>query len=339
MNRRSRGWSGAAILVAFVMAGAGCSETQSPRPLVSGPAETQQSTTASEAALPLDPASLELVSVMRPDNWALVGIETTWVDDLRTSATTAGLTVEVADRTTMTIEGPIDPILTLLRSAPVTTVWVSDPIEAMRPIPEVRPVVDLPAAGRPYEGSGFAAGDLGAVTIPSPQREPMLRSLAAAIVTIDGQPYARLQIEGGCHGEPDVGLSCDANAVGFAFAAGQHEDSLAIAGNAKAGFLAVPLRGSVMRTSVPRPIVRDAEWIARHDEATLAKIRTYQAFGWSAWDPAWRGRITLAYQRPCRAAAAPGRALADTGDCFDTLTVVVDLASATVIATEEWTGP
>jgi hypothetical protein len=48
----------------------------------------------------------------------------------------------------------------------------------------------------------------------------------------------------------------------------------------------------------------------------------------------------MSWTRPCAAAAAPpGRRIADTGDCFDTLRIVVDAGRNAIVSVERFAGP
>ena len=88
-----------------------------------------------------------------------------------------------------------------------------------------------------------------------------------------------------------------------------------------------------MRQSVPRSLRLAAEWIARHDAKAAAAIETFDSCCSSTWDAARPGVITLAWSRPCPATVAPPeRVLAETGDCFEGLTIVVDVGRDAVVS-------
>jgi hypothetical protein len=189
--------------------------------------------------------------------------------------------------------------------------------------------------------SGVTAGlaDLSELRIPSPRREPLLQSLAAAIRTIDGQPYRRLQVDGGCNAEPG-GEVCRISAIGWTAGSGIGEDDIALHGTEKTVWSGILEPDSVSLWSVPRPVLRSAEWSARHDPAAAAAIHRYATCCNAGWDPTKPGWIKLAYLRPCPSGVLPfGRALAATGECFDILTVVVDMGPGTVVSIDERPGP
>lgn len=321
---------GCSILVLLT---AGCSQVTAPP----GPNATQATSFAAPTPndLPLDASSRDLLAVMDPAETAHVVVGTTWTDELSRAALRAGMRVEVFEAgTSIAIDGPVGRILALVETAPVTSVIVQDSMVAMRPIPDERPIVDLPNPGRPYLLNGFVS-DLSQVTIDSPQREAMLSSLAEAIQTIDGQPYVRLHLEGSC-GSDKTGPSCGLIAVGLTSGSVGREDDWSIRATARTG-----LGGaieSVWTTSVPRPLVRAAEWFARHDERALARIRTFTSCCNASWDPARLGQITLVYDRPCATTVAPGRDLADTGQCMDELSITVDVRSGAVVSIEDPAG-
>jgi hypothetical protein len=279
--------------------------------------------------LPLDAMSRDLLAVMDPAERAHVVVATTWTAELSRTAAGARMRVEVVEAgTSIAIDGPVGEVLALVETAPVTAVTVQDSMEAMRRIADQRPVVNVPNPARPYRATGFV-GDLGNVVIASPQREAMLSSLAETIRTIDGQPYVRLEMEGSC-GSDKSGASCGLIAVGFASGSVGREDEWSLRGREGIGWRGVI--ESVRTTSVPRPLLRAAEWIARHDQAALARIRTYTACCSVSWDPERPGRITLIYDRLCMNAELPGRDLAETGECRDELAITVDLGAGTVVS-------
>jgi hypothetical protein len=266
---------------------------------------------------------------MDPAETAHVAVGTTWTDELSRAARGAGMRVEVFEPgASLAIDGPVGEILAIVETAPVTGVTIEEPVEALRPIPDERPVIDIPSPGRPYLVTGFV-GLLDKVTMGSPQREAMLSSLAQTIQSIDGQPYARINLEGSC-GSDKTGPSCGLIAVGLAPGSVGREDEWSLRATERAGWHSVI--ESVRTTSVPRPLVRAAEWIARHDDAALARIRTYTGCCAVSWDPERPGRITLVYDRLCANAIRPGHDLAETGVCMDELAISVDLAAGTVVS-------
>jgi hypothetical protein len=248
--------------------------------------------TAVTGDLPIDAASRDLIAFVSPDEAMTVRISTTWTAELHTAATAVGMTSVVGDDGgTIAIEGQLGEALDLARAVPVTAVRVEDLRAAFRPIPRDRPVVAAPQPGRPYLGIGFA-GVLPNVTLAASQREPMLRGLAGAIETIDGRPYARLGLDGGC-GATKGGASCRVNAIGFAAGSAGYEDDLSVVGTGAAGWAGIVEPASVLRRSVPRPLLRAAEWTARNDGGAVSRIAAYATCCLATWDPARPVAITL----------------------------------------------
>jgi hypothetical protein len=342
MRRRSiaTGWLAAAVLLAM-----GC--TASPEPSGSirladpTPAVAPIATVGTALAdLRLDPATRDLLTVLGAEDPVIAQVQTTQVDELAAAARAVSLRVETFPDSVM-LSGPLGSVLDVIASVPVSAVQLDDENAAERPIPTERPVVPVPVPGRPYVFGGVSAdlGDLAELQIPSPRREPLLQSLAAAIRTIDGQPYRRLQVDGSCNSEPG-GQVCRISAIGWTAGSGNHEDDIALHGTEKTGWSGILEPDSVSLWSVPRPVLRSAEWTVRHDPAAAAAIHRYATCCSAGWDPGVPGRIRLAYLRPCPGAAMPaGRELAATGECFDVLTIVVDIGPGTVVSIDERPGP
>lgn len=100
------------------------------------------------------------------------------------------------------VTGPIEQIIALVGHPSVSAASLNEVVLAMRPV--AAPIADdttLPMPGRPYV-AGFSLNvEPSALGIARDRREPMLASLAKAIVTIDGQPYDGLEIAAFCHTE------------------------------------------------------------------------------------------------------------------------------------------
>jgi hypothetical protein len=340
MKRRPRlGLLG--VAAALLTSQAGCGDVQPNPSSASGrPAAVADPVNPPVAAdLPFDAPGADLVSVMARDDPVYVIVGTAWTGEIRAAAGEAGLRAEVFDpASSVAIEGSLGTALDIVRQFPVTAVNLRESDAAMRPIPDARPVVNVPGPGRPYAFAGFAT-DLRAVAISSPQRDRLLRSLAELAQTVDGHPYARIDLSGGCEADK-AGPVCRLTLVGWSSGSGDHEDDMSIVGQAATGFVGAVEPASVMRTSVSWPIVRFAEWTARHDDAALAKIRTYSSCCIPAWDPLRPGVVSIRYERPCKQAAAPrDRGLADTGECVDALTISVDVGSGGIVAIDERSGP
>jgi hypothetical protein len=311
---------------------AACGQTAPPTAGSVMPAATPaESLTPLPSTLPLDAESRQLVALLDPAEVAQVVVVTTWTDELSGAAAAAGMHVAIDDPNgSIEIAGPIASVLDLLDGVPVTRVTVQEPTGAMRRIPANRPSVEIAEPGHPYLAAGFP-GDLMNVDVPSPQREAMLRTLAELIQTIDGRPYERLTLEGNC-GTDKQGPSCGLIAAGFTSGSLGREDEWSI--RVRAGTEPGGAVESVWTTSVPRPVLRAAEWLARHDDEALQRIAGFTTCCGVSWNPARPGWITLLYSRLCAATLVTPQELADTGVCEDELSIEVDVRSGVIVSIE-----
>jgi hypothetical protein len=235
------------------------------------------------------------------------------------------------------VSGPVEQILALVGHPSVSAASLNEVVLAMRPI--AAPLADdttLPMPGRPYV-AGFPLNvEPSALGIARDRREPMLASLAKAIVTIDGQPYEGLEIATWCHTEAGQ-ERCGFEALGAVNRSGGRSDVWRVTATAASGWSAIA--GPDDRptySGVPRWLAREAERIARSDPATAAVIATYAWIGGAEWDPDAPGVIKLLYGRSCdahvfRLAFASSGVLAGTGECLDYLTLRVDVSRKLVV--------
>jgi hypothetical protein len=342
MTTIGTGWLVAAVVLAVGCTGPVVPPAPSQPDGASAAASTPAAAIASDALadLRLDDASRDLLTVLGPADPVMAQVTTTQVEELAAAARSVSLRVEEFPDAVF-LRGPLGTVLDVIASVPVSAVYIGDEDAAERPIPIERPNVAVPAPGRPYVFGGVTAdlADLTELRIPSPRREPLLQSLAAAIRTIDGQPYRRLQVDGGCNSEPG-GEVCRIAAIGWSAGSGNREDDIALHGTETTGWSGILEPDSVSLWSVPRPLLRAAEWTARLDPAAAAAIHRYATCCNAGWDPTKPGWIKLAYLRPCPSGSLPiGRHLAATGECFDILTVVVDIGPGTVVSIDERPGP
>jgi hypothetical protein len=235
------------------------------------------------------------------------------------------------------VTGPIEQILALVGHPSVSAASLNEVVLAMRPV--AAPIADdttVPMPGQPYVAGVPLNVDASALGIARDRREPMLASLAKAIVTIDGQPYQGFEIAAWCHSEAGQ-ERCGFEALGAVTRSGGRSDVWRVAATAASGWSAIG--GPDDRptySGVPRWLSREAERIARSDPATAAVIATYQWIGGSEWDPDASGVISVLYGRPCdahvfRLAFADRGMLAGTGDCFDYLKLRVDVGRKLVV--------
>jgi hypothetical protein len=235
------------------------------------------------------------------------------------------------------VTGPVEQILALVGHPSVSGASLNEVVLAMRPI--AAPIADdttLPVPGRPYV-AGFPLNvEPSALGIAHDRREPMLASLAKAIVTIDGQPYQDFEIAAWCHTEAGQ-ERCGFEALGGVTRSGGRSDVWRVTATAANGWSAIG--GPEDRptySGVPRWLAREAERIARSDPATAAVIATYEWIGGSEWDPDAPGVISVLYGRSCgahvfRVAFAGRGLLAGTGECLDYLTLRVDVGRKLVV--------
>ena len=235
------------------------------------------------------------------------------------------------------VTGPIEGIIALVGHPSVSGASLNEIVLAMRPIAE--PIADdttLPMPGRPYVAGVPLNVEPSALGIARDRREPMLASLAKAIVTIDGQPYEGFDIAAWCHTEAGQ-ERCGFEALGAVTGSGGRSDVWRVTATAASGWSAIGGPDDHPTYSgVPRWLSREAERIARSDPATAAVIATYAWIGGSEWDPDAPGLISLLYGRSCdahvfRLAFAGHGVLAGTGECLDYLTLRVDVGRKLVV--------
>ena len=314
MSRRAirTGWLAATVVLALGCAGPAVPPAPSEPDRAASAASTLAAPTPGEALadLELDDASRDLLTVLGAADPVMAQVTTTQVDELAAAARSVSLRVEEYPDAVF-LRGPLGRVLDVIVSVPVSAVYLNDEDAAERSIPIERPNVPVPAPGRPYVFSGVTAdlADLTELRIPSPRRELLLQSLAAAIRTIDGQPYGRLQVDGGCNSEPG-GEVCRISAIGWAAGSGNRRGRHRLARHGDDRWSGILEPDSVSLWSVPRPVLRSAEWTARHDPAAAAAIHRYATCCNAGWDPTKPGWIKLAYLRPCPSGVFADRAAA-----------------------------
>jgi hypothetical protein len=286
----------------------------------------------------LDPPSRDLLATIDPAEAIVATITTTQAEVTAAAARARGLTAEVVANDIVVVDGPLQPVLAFAAAAHPVLVQLGEDPAVDRWLPDARPNVAIPVPGRPYLTRAFVV-DLSRVTMPPERRAPMLRSLADAIETIDGRPYARLDLSGSCDPE-EQGPVCTLYSGGSVTGAGERADDRSMRADARSAWQAILVDGTVFLHSVPRALVRSAEWTARHDPAAAKALSAYQTCCDAAWDPARPGTIQLSYVRPCAESVAPvGLEIAATGDCFERLVITVDLGAETVLSIDPRPGP
>jgi hypothetical protein len=287
----------------------------------------------------LSPATRDIALALEPGESVESVLETTNSRLIVALARGHGLAPVASDPGVELVEvtGPIEQILALVGHPSVSGASLNEVVLAMRPI--AAPITDdtaLPLPGRPYVAGVPLNVEPSALGIARDRREPMLASLAKAIVTIDGQPYGGFEIAAWCHTEAGQ-ERCGFEALGAVSRSGGRSDMWRVTATAASGWSAIggpedrPTYGGV-----PRWLSREAERIARSDPAIAAVISTYEWIGGPEWDPDAPGVISLLYGRSCdahvfRLAFAGRGVLAETGDCFDYLTLRVDVGRKLVV--------
>ena len=280
----------------------------------------------------LDPASRDLLTVVDPEESLEAEIRTVDTTGVAAAARSRGFTVLDVASDHVLVLGLVRPILQLITDVHPTSVALAEDSRAGRWLPVLRPDVAVPTPGSPYLDRPLVA-DMKAMAIPELRRDAMLGSLARLLVTIDGEPYARIELGGRC--DPGQPPSCGIGFTGFSRGAANRADVLGVTATAATGWIAQLDDGGRLG-SVPRPLVRAAEWIARHDDKAAAAIARYTSCCGATWFEPQPGWIELSYNRPCSSGVAPADAvLASTGDCIEALLVTVDLRAGTVARIEE----
>jgi hypothetical protein len=290
----------------------------------------------------LDGPSRELAEDLGPGEKvtaALLVRDDEAVATLASDAREAGLTVEPAggERSQVTVTGPHEDVLALTSLPIVGSARLTEDLSALRvlaaPLEPGRP---FPVSGRPYvEGLPI---DPMSIPIPADRLAGMLGTLAEQVVTIDGQPYPDLLVDGNCNGEPVIS-ECYIDFEGATVRGGDRRDRWPIHSSVRTGwFPAVDPANPPTLRAVPRWLAREAERIARTDEATLEQIRHYTWVADFGWIPADAKLIEVRYLRTCpgglgqiQVASLAGGPVADHGVCVESVTVTVDVVTKRVV--------
>lgn len=261
------------------------------------------------------------------------------VAEITKRARNAGLKVEPTggEEPLVTVTGAHEAILELATLSPVAAVQLHEDMRAMRLVAEpLPPGWSMPVPGLPYADAGIPL-DPARITAPPDRRAALLAALAGLVVTIDGQPYPELVASGACSGEPAT--DCWVRLEGTSVKDSDLLDVWPIHASVATGWLAMFDRGDPpMFHAVPRRLGREAERIARMDEAALERIREYQWIPYFAWNPTQPGTVEIGYGRVCgggfggpHVASLLQGPIAEDGGCYEYLTVTVDVAAGQVI--------
>jgi hypothetical protein len=287
---------------------------------------------AAEALRPvLGVAGPELLAVVLPQEAIEATIDVDHAAAVAALATARGLTARIVNAGTVLVVGPRDDVVVFAAGVAPRHVELADDHRADRWLPDAIPAATPTVAGAPYV-VGPMPVDRGGLRMTDEQQGDFLGVLARTIKTIDGRPYGRLSVDGEC--EPD-GLHpvCQLRASGVGTgAAGRADTYLVLSDGSTAGR---PQLDSVTLESVPRELIRAAEWIARHDPAALRAIAEFDTCCYASWEPGRPGVLTIGWTKPCDGSVVPaGRPIAETGDCTNLVWIVVDVGQGVVDSIE-----
>jgi hypothetical protein len=331
----------AGLVLAFTLAACGSGPmpardpTSPVAPSDAGPVAPDPAVAEAAIAGVLDSDSRELLALIAPEETIEATIDLANPRAAAAAATAAGLAGQFVSIETVLVTGPRNDVVVFAAGAGPTRIVIAEDHRPDRWLPAVAPAPRIPAAGWPYRAVPMSVERSG-LLMEDNLANVLLAELARTIETVDGQPYRRLTVTGECDaGHPP---DCLLRASGVSFgAADRADDYLVVSNKTTAGN---PHLESRLHQSVPRDLRRAAEWIARHDPRAAAEISAETDCCGDSWDPVRPGLVTITWTRPCSAAVAqPGALLADTGTCFDSLAIAVDLERRVVVSIERTDGP
>jgi hypothetical protein len=293
--------------------------------LVAASEEFRNAFFAAKGGLEQATAAYRLVRALGPND-RILGVAVSAPADMEGLAEAAGLeTVIGANGPAML--GPWRDVLAVLAAIPATDIILEEDRAAMRPIPAAvgpRPHPGVAYGAWPPAGGTEVAGN--GIEMQPEAISAALDSIARSLRPADGQPYDRLNALSLC----DTEQSCVVTVWGTLLGAGEDRYDFQLT-------LGAPIR--LIRAdyqAVPRPMVQEAERIARNDQATAALIGAYEVLRAVSWNPLGQGRMVITYERTppgdAPAAAAP---VAATSVLVDRLFVTVDTWARRVVSTSE----
>ncbi len=293
--------------------------------LVAGSEEFRNAFFAAKGGFDQATAAYRLVRALGPAD-RILGLAVSAPADIEDLADAANLEIVVGVNGPA-ILGPWRDVLALLSAIPATDILLEEDRAAMRPIPvavgpRLQPGVAY--AAWPPAGGAEVAGN--GIEMQPEAIAVALDFIARSLRTADGQPYDRLNALSLCETEQ----ACVVTVWGALLGAGEDRYDFQ-----------VTLGGAIRLIhadyqAIPRPMVQEAERIARSDQATAALIGAYEIIGAVSWDPLGRGRIEITYERtPPGNAPAAGAPVAATAVLVDRLFVAVDTWARRVVSTRE----
>lgn len=299
----------------------------------------------------LDDASRALLALLEPGEWARAYVDPLDLPRAVIVARAAGFTVPdpLGPADALNVIGPAEAIVRLAADPSVRLVTLDEDNRASRTVAApLRADAVLPIPGAPYRTQPLPlapSADLGAG-----RSAPLLAGLGRSIVTIDGRPFQRMETTLGCEPHEPRPVVCRLVVTGWRTAAnGFATTDEWSATEAEARGVAPTVEAQTL-AAIPRWLAREAERVARSDPTAAARIARYTLINAFTWAPGPPLEIAVYYIRPC---AMTGRAngpltasvgiisldLADTGTCYDWLSVRVDMTTRQVLAIDEHAGP
>lgn len=293
--------------------------------LIAATEEFRNAFFAATAAFERATAAYRLVRALGPAD-RLLGVPLSFPGDVAGVAEAAGLeTVQGVNGPALL--GPWRDVLAALAEFSGTEVMLDEDRTAMRPVPAAvgpRPRPGVAYAAWPSEGGVEGAGN--GIEMQPETVAAALDVIATSMRPADGQPYDRLRAITLCETE----RSCVVTILGSLLGAGEDRYDFQIMADGPISLIRADYG------AVPRPMVQEAERIARHDPATAALIGGYQTIAAVAWDPGTPGRLAITYERtPPGQVSSNGAPVAATLTLVDRLFVTVDTLAGRVVSTAE----
>jgi hypothetical protein len=342
-RRAAAGTVGLAVALA---AGIGIASVVASPSVAPSPVAPGADLTAAEQAVlgKLDADSRRLAIALEPEE----SVQATFVagneqraELVADQARTLGLVPSTTDmdRPTVAVTGPRRTVLSLAAMTAVASVTLEEDRRSDRPVAAaIPPPVSVPQPGAPYAGSGLPLDQLDFRHLGA-HKATIVAGLPDLVLSIDGQPYASHELEGGC--DP---TSCFASLIGHQAGSTAYGDRWTVRGSAATGWFGVPDPGDPpLLTGVPRWLVREAERVARADPGVVAALAGFDTIGDATWSPSAPGIIRLSYFAACGCCGFNGDiagrvamaeiAEADPGPgaCAPTLIVTVDVGAGRVV--------
>jgi hypothetical protein len=292
----------------------------------------------------LDAPSRGLLAVLDPGEWSQAYVDPTDLQRAVIAARAAGFTVPDPGGPTdaLHLTGPVEAIVRLAADPSIRLVTLEEDQRASRTVAPPLPAdAVLPVPGQAYRGQPLPVVP---ADLEPARAAPLLAGLGRSIVTIDGRPFVRIEAGLGCE-PPTEPVLCHLAITGWRTAANGFATSDEWSATELQRGGPQPVVESVMLGAIPRPFAREAERVARADDAAAPRIADYTSIGTFSWAPGPPLEIAVNYVRPCRTTSRAGTRLTasvgltvnltDTSTCIDVLSVRVDMTTRKVVAIQE----